>query len=300
LIQAILAKSVTLTDYECLTYPTGERVIGFGRFAGMAGVYNAFLGWGKKTNTFLLKSPEKCDGYEEMKKELQKAKLGNIKILLTGDGRVGKGAKEVIDFMNIKKVSIQDFINKEFNEPVYCNAFPMDYNKHKDGKTWDNQHFFKHGEEYVSDFHKFLKVTDLFIAGHFWDKKAPKFFDLEDVSKKEFKIKLISDISCDIGGPIPTTLRSSTIDEPFYDVDYQNGKELAPFTNGLTVMAVDNLPCSMPKDASNDFGKNLIEKVLPALLGEDKEGIIQRATITQKGEFTTKFSYMQDFAMAKV
>lgn len=296
LIQAVLSKGITLIDYECLTYPTGERVIGFGRFAGIAGTYQAFLGWGKKFQRYTLKSPETCNSFEEMKQELKKVRLDNIKILLTGNGRVGKGAKEVLDLMGIRKVSVQEYLTKSFDEPVYCNALPQDYNISREGKPWDSQHFFKHGEEYVSDFKKFLPHTDLFIAGHFWDKKAPVFFTKKELASPDFRIKLIADISCDIDGPIPTTLRASTIAEPFYDIDRATCQERPAFTTDLTIMAIDNLPCSMPKDASTDFGNNLIEKVLPALLVEDKEGIIQRATITSQGEFTPKYRYMQSFA----
>ncbi|MEN8118055.1 MAG: alanine dehydrogenase, partial [Bacteroidota bacterium] len=65
------------------------------------------------------------------------------------------------------------------------------------------------------------------------------------------------------------------------------------------VQAVDNLPCELPKDASLDFGRNLIDKVFPSLFGDDSDGVIERASITKDGRLTDKFSYLQDFADGK-
>jgi alanine dehydrogenase len=135
------------------------------------------------------------------------------------------------------------------------------------------------------------------IASAYWDPKAPVLFTADDMKKQSFRISVISDITCDIEGSIPSTKRPSTIDDPFYDYNPETGELEPAFTSktNVTVQAVDNLPCELPKDASLDFGRNLIEKVFPSLFGEDKDGIIERASITKNGKLTPKFDYLQDY-----
>ena len=61
-------------------------------------------------------------------------------------------------------------------------------------------------------------------------------------------------------------------------------------------MAVDNLPCELPRDASDDFGKDLMERVLPFLFNEDVDRIIERASICKDGKLTKDFEYLSDYA----
>jgi saccharopine dehydrogenase (NAD+, L-lysine forming) len=122
-------------------------------------------------------------------------------------------------------------------------------------------------------------------------------FTPEDMRGSDFRIRVISDITCDIKGSIPSTLRATTIDEPFYGYNPVTGQEEVAFTNpkNITVMSVDNLPTELPRDASVDFGENLINRVLPSLLGEDSEGIVQRATITENGKLTERYQYLEEW-----
>jgi alanine dehydrogenase len=147
---------------------------------------------------------------------------------------------------------------------------------------------------------RFARVTDYFIAGHFYGNKAPFLFTREDARSPEFKINLVADISCDIDGPVASTIRPSTIADPFYGYDPHSETEVDfDAKNAITVMAVDNLPCELPKDASEGFGEAFLEHVLPAFFNGDKDGILERAQITtDKGTLTSRFAYLQDFVDA--
>jgi hypothetical protein len=227
---------------------------------------------------------------------LSKITIPNIKILLTGNGKVAKGAKEMLDAMNIKQVSADDFLMKIYSEAVYCMIDVLDYNKRKDGSVIDMFDFFDHPEEYVSNFMRFAKVTDFYIAGHFYGDGAPYLFTREDAKSANFNIKVVADVSCDIDGPVATTIRASTIAEPIYGYDPKTENEVDFMDkNAIAVMAVDNLPCELPNEASEGFGEMILEHVIPAFFNNDSEGILHRAKITKNGKLTERFSYLQDY-----
>lgn len=301
LLRAILDKNITLIDYEYLTRPNGARIVAFGHWAGVVGAYNALRARAHSTNNFELKPAHKCYGIEEMYAGLRKVKLKPIKILVTGGGRVAKGAMETLSALKLKKVHYKDFLTQEFDEPVVCQIEPIHYVKRKGGVPFDMQHFIANPGEYESNFKPYQKVTDIFIACHFWDPKSPKFIVEDDFKDPDFKMSVIADVSCDIGGPIASTVRASNIEEPFYDYNPETGKEETAFSGNknITVMAVDNLPGELPRNASRDFGRDLIKHVFPALFGNDDDGIIERATITKDGKLTPKFSYLQDYVDGK-
>ncbi len=301
LLQEILKKNIRLIDYEYLTDIHGIRLVAFGRWAGIVGSYNGLLGYGLRSGRYSLRRAHECHDMDEFFEELAKVDLPNIKILVTGGGRVAHGAMEVLNHIKIKKVSPQDFLNKEYDEPVYTQIDPWHYTRRKDGDVFDLEHFIKHPTEYESTFLPYAKVTDMLIACHYWDPNSPKFMTPEDMRAPDFKIELIADVSCDVNGPIPSTVRASTIAEPFYAYDPQTEKEVEDTFNKkyITVMAVDNLPGEAPRNASIDFGNDLIDKVFPSLFGEDKDKIIKRATIAKNGKLTKRFAYLQDYVDGK-
>ena len=300
LIQAVLSKNIELYDHETIVKDNGMRLIGFGRYAGIVGAYNGFRAIGLKLNTFHLPKALTLSGQSELISELKNIELPNIKILLTGNGKVAYGAKEMLDAMKITQVSVTEYLHNSFKEPVYCLADVLDYNKRKDHQVLDNFDFYKHPENYESDFMRFATVTDFFIAGHFYGNGAPYLFTKEDAKSKEFKIQYVADISCDVNGPVASTIRASTIASPLYgyhpatesEVDYKD-KE------AIVVMAVDNLPCELPKDASEGFGELFLKNVIPAFFNNDEEGVLQRAKMTEKGKLTKRFSYLQAYVDGK-
>ena len=297
LLQNIIAKKIQLVDYECLKGKDGKRVVAVGRWAGIVGAYNGIRAYGLKHNLFNIKPAHQCFDRAEMWAQFDKVKLPNIKILLTGGGRVTKGAQEVLDAMGIKNVAMPGYVKEKYKTPVYIQLDSDAYNKRKDGKVFDYEDFYANPENYESDFDQYLPHTDLLIAGAYWDPKAPVLFTKEDVKSSLFKINTIADITCDIEGSIPTTVRSTTIQEPFFDFSRTEQIEKQPFsgTSNITVMAVDNLPCELPRDASTAFGDMLLEYVIPTLLGKENSEIISDASITKSGSLTSKFTYLSDY-----
>ena len=299
LLQTVLTRKVQLIDYEVLTDKEGFRIIGFGRFAGLVGAYNGLRTFGLRDKLFDLKPAHQCNDLVEMYLELDNIKLPPIKIAVTGDGRVAGGVIEVLEHLKIECVLPKDYLsNSKPANPVYTQLLPGDYAKRKDGTAFELVHFFNHPEMYENTFLPFAKLTDLLIASAFWNPEAPVLFTTKDAQQDDFRISVISDITCDIEGSIPSTKKASTIDNPFYDYNPKTGELETAFSNkkNISVQAVDNLPNELPKDASLNFGRNLIDKVFPSLFGEDADGVIERASITKNGKLTEKFSYLQNFA----
>lgn len=297
LLKAFLDKKIQITDYETLTYKKGSRILGFGRYAGIVGAYNGLLAWGKRNGSYELKPANQCKDFKEIKLELKKVVLGDAKIVLTGGGRVAQGAIEIIDEIRIPAVNSSDFIFQEFHTPIYTQLHCENLYKSKTGKDFNLEDFFTNPKEYKSRFKKFTEIADIFISCHYWDHNADVLFNEEDTQSEKFNLKVIADITCDIKGSIPTTIRSSTIDNPIYGYNPESGEEGAPFSPAnITIMAVDNLPCELPRDASVDFGAALIKNIIPALIGDDSTSIINRASITKNGKLNTGYEYLEDYA----
>ncbi|MCH8533883.1 MAG: NAD(P)-dependent oxidoreductase [Flavobacteriaceae bacterium] len=301
LLKEILAKNIELYDHEVITKENGARLIGFGRYAGLVGAYNGFRLMGQRDQLFDLPKAENLPDLEAMKAALNEIQLpADLKICLTGLGKVAKGAKEILDHLNIKQVTPENYLQQNFAEAVYTQIDVLDYNKRKDGKSGNKKEFFKDPSGYISDFMRFAKVTDYFIAGHFYGDGAPYLFTREDAKKPDFKINLVADVSCDIDGPVASTIRPSTIADPFYAYHPTTEKEVeigAP--NSIAVMAVDNLPCELPKDASEGFGEMFAQHVIPAFVNGDQDGVLERALMTKNGQLTSKYAYLQDFVDGK-
>ena len=300
LLQAILNKNIELYDHEVLTNTKGIRVVAFGRYAGIVGAYNGFRAYGLKYKIFNLPKAEHLPDQQGLIAELKKIKLPAIKIMLTGRGRVGNGAREMLDAMQIKKVTVADYLETSFTEAVYCQIDASEYNKRKDGVRGNKPDFFENPEAYKTNFTRFTRVTDYYIAGHFYGDGAPYLYTREDAKHPDFNIKVVADISCDIDGPVASTLRASTVADPIYGYHPQTEKEVNFMDeDAIAVMAVDNLPCELPKDASIGFGESFAKQVIPAFFNGDKDGVLERALMTKNGKLTEKFSYLQDYVDGK-
>ena len=297
LLQAVLEKNIELYDHETIVDSNNRRLIGFGRYAGIVGAYNGFRAFGIKYDLYTIPKAETLKSKEDLIVRLKRQTLPNIKIVLTGHGKVGMGAKEILDGMKIKQVSTNDFLNKIYTQPVYTQIDVLDYNKRIDGTKPENNHdFYKKPKDYTSNFERFTKVADIFIAGHFHGNESPDILTRDMLNKPDCKIKVVADISCDVDGPIACTLKASTIAEPFFGYLPSENKEV-PYTHpgSIMVMSVDNLPCELPKDASEGFGEMFMKHVIPAFFNGDKDGILARAKITEKGKLTPRFAYLQDY-----
>ena len=300
LLRAILDKNIELYDHEAITNAKGGRLVAFGRYAGIVGAYNGFRAYGLKYNLYQLPKAESLLDQQALIAELKKIELPYIKILLTGKGRVGNGAKEMLDAMQLRQVPPNEYLNGTFNEPVYCQVDVSQYVKRKDGNKGNKADFFENPEDYKSDFFRFAQVTDFYIAGHFYGDGAPYLYTREDAKQPGFKIKVVADISCDIDGPVASTIRPSTIAEPIYGYDPESETETDFMAeDAIAVMAVDNLPCELPRDASVGFGEAFSKYVIPSFFNDDKDGVLERARMTQDGKLTPRYGYLQDYVDGK-
>jgi len=302
MLQAILEKKIELYDHETVVDDSNHRLIGFGYYAGLVGAYNGFRLLGQRDQLFDLPKAESLHDLAHMKEALNAIALPQkLRIILSGTGKVTSGAKEILDHLGIREVQDEAYMNEVFEEPVYCLIDVTEYNKRKDGKPMDKYEFYQDPSGYESDFMKYARVSDMFITGHFYGNGAPYLFTREDARNPEFKITLVADISCDVDGPIACTIRSSTIANPFYGYDPVTESEVPLGTpNSIAVMAVDNLPCELPRDASEGFGRMFAKHVLPAFFNGDAEGILERAKITTaEGTLTPRFAYLQDYVEGK-
>lgn len=297
LLRKMIELNITMIDWETLTHPKGPRLIGFGRYAGIVGAYNGFLGYGLRSCLFSLKPANLCKNHTEINKELKKVSLPKkFKIILTGEGRVARGAMEILAQLGIKRVDLKEFLSKSFEEPVYTQLTVLDYFERDDFQKFRKQDFYQNPKGYHSCFNKFSAMADMYIAAHYWDSESPFIFSKQDAKSQNFKIKMVADISCDIDGPVASTVRPSTISNPFYAYDPITEKEVDFLNNeAIGVMAVDNLPCELPADASIDFGNEFIENILPHFLNGDPEKIIENATICKGGKLTPRYSYLQNY-----
>lgn len=300
LLQAVLEKNIELYDHETIVDKNNRRLIGFGRYAGIVGAYNAFRAFGIKFELFNLPKAETLKSKDDLIVRLKRQTLPNIKIVLTGHGKVGMGAKEILDGMKVKEVSVDDFLNKKYSQAVYTQIDVLDYNKRLDGKVLDNKDFYNNPHEYTSNFERFSQVSDIFMAGHFHGNGAPDILTRDMLNSPKNKIQVVADISCDVNGPIACTLKASTIADPFFGYLASENKEV-PYTHpgSIMVMSVDNLPCELPKDASEGFGEMFMKHVIPAFFNDDMDGILQRAKMTENGKLTERFNYLQEYVSQK-
>lgn len=278
LLQAVLEKNIDLYDHETIVDAHDHRLIGFGKYAGMVGVYNGIRAFGIKFELFKLPKAESLSGKDALIEQLKRITMPALKFVVTGTGKVGSGAKEILDAIKVKEITVDNYLTKKYTQAVYVQLDVLEYNKRLDGQVLDFKDFVEHPQEYTSDFEKFTKVSDIYFAGHFHANNAPMILTREMLNASDCKLKVVADISCDVNGPIACTIRSSTIEEPLYGYFPFEDKEVDFFhPAAVAVMAVDNLPCEIPKDASEGFGEQFMEHVIPAFFNGDKDGILKRA-----------------------
>jgi len=295
LLREVLKKKITLIDYENIRDESKNayRYLGFGRFAGIVGCYNTLSLYLKLQKKQLLPRAFEINSYKKIKELISKQNFNKLKILQTGKGNVAKGSMEILRQANIKQISLNDYLNKKYDEAVFCNISLREHVERNDGKDSSYQDFMLNPHKYKSKATNYLHSTDMLITGHYWDPKYPKLFSLNQINK--FKnLKIIGDITCDINGSIPTTTRSTSIAKPYYSFDINSMKEIDLCNKGIAVMAVDNLPSELPNESSEEFGNSIISEVLPYLINKD-DGRINRATTASNGKFCENFTYLNDF-----
>lgn len=297
LLQVLVDKHIRMIDYEVLTNSNGQRIIAFGKFAGMVGAHNALWTYNQRFPSFEMERMNTYDDYQQAVDNYSTITFPNIKIVLTGTGRVGNGAAMVLKDMGIQKVSPKDFIEKKYNYAVFTQLACEEYVARKDGKVYDKKDFYTNPNTYKSIFSAYTEIADIMINGIFWDTEAPVFFTKEDMKSANFNIKTVADVTCDIApiSSIPSTLYPTTIKDPAFTYNCISEEADEAFsTPGVDMMTIDNLPNELPVDASNEFGRVFVDKILPEFLKEQSD-ILDRATLCKDGKITKQFSYLESF-----
>lgn len=296
LLQTIIAKGCTLIDYECLRHEDGQRIIGFGFFAGVVGAHNGIMAYGNRTGAFHLQRVYRQKDFQTLIHTYFGLKLPSVKIAVTGSGRVAHGILEIMNLMGVIEVEKEQYLSREFAYPVYVQLKGADLYRHKEGRTYNRDHFHEHPKEYVCLFPHYTSQTDILMNGVYWDEDVPRLFQKEDISDPAFRISTIADITDDCNGSVPINVGDQTIEDPVYGIDRNTFEKTIPYLpNSIDVMAVGNLPNELPRDASKYFGEQLIKYILPDLL-TGSSAVIERATIVSKGELLPGYDYLQAYA----
>jgi saccharopine dehydrogenase (NAD+, L-lysine-forming) len=296
LLKAVLDKKITLIDYELLTDENGHRLIGFGRWAGIVGTHYALLMLGKKTGSYDLKTARQCLNLQELVDQYDAIQFPASRFVITGGGRVAEGALEIMARAAIPRVTKEEYLNQAFHHPVFVQLHSKDLYHQKNGNPFEQQHFYHNPGLYDSSFQPFLSKTDILINCMYWDTHAPKLFQEEDTLLPDFAIKIISDITCDIPGSIPITYKATTSDDPVYGFHTKDKSIGKPYLEDtIDVMSIPNLPNELPRDASRDFGKIMMEIVLPRIMNYPEDPMFERATITKAGKLTERFRYLEEW-----
>ncbi|MFT4061237.1 MAG: NAD(P)-dependent oxidoreductase [Edaphocola sp.] len=298
LMQALIAQKITLVDYEALTYDDGQRILGFGFFAGVVGAHNGLMAYGRKTRQFNLIPAHDCMDMREMMQQYRNVKLPPVKIAVTGSGRVTAGLLEIMHHWDVESVEPEDFLAKDFTYPVYTLLKGPTLYAHKETGRYSRDDFHAHPQKYVCLFEPFTRAADILMNGVYWDKNLPRLFEPEALRHPRYRMNVIADVTCDANGSVPINLGAATIEHPVYGIDKHTWTKTEAYKNAadtVDVMAVDNLPNELPRDASHHFGEHIIKYILPELM-KSQSTILTRATICSAGRLTEAFNYMADYA----
>jgi saccharopine dehydrogenase (NAD+, L-lysine forming) len=296
LLREVMRKKITLLDYECLEHEDGQRIIGFGFFAGIVGAHNGMMVYGNRTGKFALDRVHKHKNFRQLMHTYFGLHLPNLKAIVTGSGRVAHGALEIMNLMQIREVEKEEFMEREFSYPVYVHLKGSDLYTNKQTGNYSRQDFHENPQNYQCNFINYAYAGDILMNGIYWDTNVPRLFSEKDISDPRFRLQVIADITDDAGGSIPINLGDQSITDPVYGVDRKTVKKTAPYLPGsIDIMAVGNLPNELPRDASRYFGEQLLKYVLRDLL-KGQSTAIRNATIVNRGKLTEEFSYLSDYA----
>jgi hypothetical protein len=296
LFRSVIDKKITLIDFECLEHDDGTRIIGFGFFAGIVGAHNGMMAYGNRTGAFKLARVFKQRSFRELIHTYFGLLIPNVKIAVTGSGRVAHGVLEIMNLMGIHEVEPDEFKEREFPYPAYVQLKGADLYAHKVTGKYNRNDFHEHPQEYRSLFPEFASCTDILMNGVYWEPNIPRLFEKELVQQDGFRIQTIADITDDTNGSVPINLGDQQIEDPIYGIDRNTLHKTEPYLSGsVDIMAVGNLPNELPRDASRYFGEQLIKYVLSDLVNNGSL-VIEKATLVKAGRLTEKYAYMREYA----
>jgi len=333
-LRRLLDLECTLIDYEPITDEQGRRLMGFGRYAGFAGMIETLWALGQRLAWEGIPNPFECvkHAYEYANVKHATAALGEIGrsigergyahslapiiVGFLGYGNVSRGAQQALDALGcvdtVAPADLAAYATRESaaNRRVAKVVFREEHTVGRAATAcspFDLQHYFAHPQEYESIFEQHLDHLTVLINGIFWTDRCPRLFTADDAerlyTKGQPKLRVIGDISCDLRGGVEITQKATSPDVPAFVYDPCT-REIHDGVagRGPVVMAVDNLPCEFPHEASTDFADALVPLV-PAIAAADYRAdfgalalpsAVKRAVIAHRGALTQAYGYLTE------
>ena len=325
MLRKMMDLNITLLDYERIVSPDGRRLVFFGPFAGNAGMIDALWGlglkWKKKGyDTPLLEVKQTHHYYDlaDAKKQLKTVgkqieetgfpeEVGPVVIGFTGYGNVSLGAQDILNQFPYTPISPDDLLKglpeKEMNlKTIYKLVFTLnDLYKFRNNDPFDKFIFFKSPELFESKFYPYWQKLTMLVNAVYWSEKADRMVSRENIKANRGKLDFISDISCDIDGGIELTSKATDIDSPFLSYDPSKDEIVEELTaEGLSILAVDNLPCELSIDATHFFGDALVPLLISLKNGSlnDHKNMpeeLKPALILSNGRLAVSYNYLNQF-----
>ncbi len=324
LLKALLKNKCTLIDYECIKDNKGRRLVFFGKYAGLSGMIDTLYGLGKRFEYLGKKSPfihvkpayeytDLIDAEKHIKsfaaEIVENGLLSPLVFGFAGYGNVSKGAQEILDFLPHKVISPEELIRFQgkLENKIYKVVFEEKHMVKPKNKeySFDLNDYYNNPDNYESGFEEYLPLINILINAIYWDSRYPRLVTKEYLQNKTHdNLILISDISCDIDGAVEITYKATKPDEPSYVYNAKTNSFLDGFSGeGIVVMAVDNLPCELPRDSSVSFSNSLLPFVKEIALEDYTKNFdeltlsdsIKNAIITHKGELTPQYKYLNKY-----
>ena len=332
LLKEFIKKRVTLIDYEKITDVYGRRLVYFGRFAGICGLVDSLYYLGRKLEYKGIRNPfeslRPAHQYGSLKQVLQAmvrvykniqrkgidSRISPFIVGIIGHGHVSRGVQEVLEPLNPVEVHPKDMLNfirhqKYVRDRIYKIVFLREEKlRSKDGSGFYFEEYLRHPEEFESNMDVYLPYLNILFHTSYWDNRFPRLVTRNMVDrlsrKANFRLEFIGDISCDVNGSVELTYKSTTPDNPVFT--YNPKKQIfvdGCKQDGITILAVGNLPAELPKDSSRHFS-NLIRDYVYQIAAHGKRDItnhtaipkeVRKAVLTQDGRLTPKFTYFRQY-----
>ncbi|MGA1330673.1 MAG: NAD(P)-dependent oxidoreductase [Bacteroidia bacterium] len=313
MMQHMVRENITLFDYELMTDDNGRRTVAFGHWAGIVGAWHALRMRCLRNGDHHIPSAAQVGSYEGLQSWAKKLTLDPCLLVLCGSGRVGQGVLQMLHDAEIEAVepsAILKLPEQPWSSLHHKPAYVLLESKHMvqslDGSPFDEAAFYQNPGTYRSALAPFLSRGDVLINSIYWDPRGPRHFEVSDIQQSSFRVSQIADISCDIQGSVPITTRATTIQDPYYGVSRLDLSEIPPFLSyGVDLMAVDNLPCELPREASGEFSRALSQHfLLPFIASQQSEPQaelplnLSKARLLDQGTLHPSLSHLTTYAEA--
>ena len=328
LLKTILERKATLLDYERIVDEKGQRLIAFGRFAGLAGIIDTLAILGRRWQAQNIENPlskvlfsheylnleEAKQCIKKIGEDLQKNGLpdgvDSFTVGVPGYGNVSKGVQEILELLPMEKITPQKLLNNNNKKIAYVIFKEEDIVTPKDENTkFELQDYYKNPQNYKPVFAQYLPYFSAIVNTIYWDERYPRLVTLEDLKKlyadiKNPRLQVIGDISCDIQGAVECTMKTTTPDNPAFVFNAEKENIVDGWLGeGVAILAVDILPAEFSKDAS-EFFSALLTPMLEEMKKSDfsstlaNSGLpetLKNSTIVWKGELTPQYKHLEKY-----